>query len=121
VDHRHAVDRLVEIFDDRLRSDQGCSLVRFDNNRRFAGGIEIDELVALLPRVLANELMADSLLGQDEPDLAGKGAERELEELPQGRAALAYGRGRSSASDNSDRAYLRLPASVTSGRPSNRA
>ena len=39
----------------------------------------------LLPRVLAHQLMADALLGEDEADLAGKGAQRELEELPHAR------------------------------------
>ena len=96
-------------------------LVRLDHDRRFSGRIQVDELVALLPRIFAHQLMADALLRQDQADLARKGAQRKLEELPHGRAALAYGRGPSSASDNSDRAYLRLPASVTSERPSNRA
>ena len=69
------------------------------------GRVQVDELVALLPRVFAHQLMADAFLGQDQPDLARKGAERELEELPHGAAALARGGDASSASDRSDRAY----------------
>jgi hypothetical protein len=33
--------------------------------------------------------MPDALLGEDQPDLARKGAQRELEELPHGGGALA--------------------------------
>ena len=68
VDHRHAVDRLIEIFDDGLRTDQGNALVGLDH-RRLAGRVQVDELVALLPGVLAHQLMADALLGEDEPYL----------------------------------------------------
>ena len=84
VDHRHPVDRLVEIFDDRLRPDQRDALVGLDHHRRFARRVQVDELVALFPRVLAHQLMADAFLGKDQPDLARKGAQRELEELPHG-------------------------------------
>ena len=91
MDHRHSVDGLIEIFDDRLRPDQGDALVGVDHDRRFAGGVEVDELVAALPRVLAHQLRGDSLLGQDEPDLARKGTQRELEELPHGAGSFSGG------------------------------
>jgi len=61
---------LIEIFDDRLRADERDALVGLDHHRSFARGVQIDELVALLPRVLAHQLMPDPLLGEDEPDLA---------------------------------------------------
>src|SRR6185503_12660126 len=86
------------------------ALVGLDHHRSLAGGIEVDELVALLPRVLAHQLMADAFFREHQTDLAGKGAERELEELPHGGAALARGRGASSAWDNSDRAGSRAHA-----------
>ena len=89
MDHRHAVDCLVEIFDDRLRSDKRDALVGLDHRRSFARRVQIHELVALLPWVLAHQLMADALLCEHEPNLARKGAQRELEELPHGAAALA--------------------------------
>ena len=89
MDHRHTVDRLIEIFDDRLRSYQGDALVGLDHDRSFPGRIEVDELVTLFPWVFAHQLMADALLCENEPDLARKRAERELEELPHGGAALA--------------------------------
>ena len=56
VDHRHPVDRLVEIFDDRLRTDQGDALVGLDHHRRLARRVQVDELVPLLPRVLPHQL-----------------------------------------------------------------
>ena len=71
------------------RADQRRPRLAVDQDRRFAGGIEVDELVPLLPWVLAHQLMPHALLGEDEANLAGKGAERELEELPHGGAALA--------------------------------
>ena len=75
------------------------------------GRVQVDELVALLPRVLAHQLMADALLGEDQADLARKGAERELEELPHGAAALAAsGAVRLALRDRSDRAYSRARA-----------
>ncbi len=89
MDHGHAVDRLVEIFDDRLRPDQGDALVRIDHHRSLARGVQVDELVAFLPGILAHQLVADALLREDQADLARKGAQRELEELPHGVGALA--------------------------------
>jgi len=70
VDHRHAVDRLIEIFDDRLRADQRDALIGLDHHRRLARRIQVDELVPLLPRVLAHQLMADALLREDKPNLS---------------------------------------------------
>ena len=89
MDHRHPVDGLVQIFNDGLGADQGDALVRLDHHRRFARRIEVHELVTTLPRILAHQLMADALLGEDESDLARKGAQRELEELPHRAGALA--------------------------------
>src|SRR5260221_10120341 len=109
VDHGHAVDGLVEIFDDRLRADEGDRLVGLDHHRSFTSGVQVHELVSALPRIFAHQLMADAFLGEDEPDLARKGAEGELEELPHGAAALAAKAGASSGEDRSDRAYWRLP------------
>ena len=47
-------------------------------------GIEVHELVAPLPRIFAHQLVADALFGEDQADLARKGTERELEQLPHG-------------------------------------
>jgi len=79
VDHRHAVDGLVEIFDDRLAPDQGHALVLFDQHRGFASGIEVDELIAPFPRIFAHKFVRDALFSEDEADLAREGTERELE------------------------------------------
>ena len=49
------------------------------------GSASLPDLVGLV----AHELVADAFLGEHEPDLPGKRAERELEELPHGGAALA--------------------------------
>ena len=58
-------------------------------HRRLAGGVQVDELVAPLPRIFAHQLVRDALLGEHQADLAREGAERELEQLPHGAAALA--------------------------------
>src|SRR5207237_2227906 len=104
VDHRHAIDGFVEIFDDWLRPDQRHALVRLDHHRGFARRVQVDELVALLPWVFPHQFMAYAFLGKDQPDLPRKGAKRELEKLPHGGAALAAGCRASSAWDRSDRA-----------------
>src|SRR5437763_10212009 len=109
VDHRHSIHGLIKIFDHWLRADKIDPLVRLNHHRSFTGGVQVHELVAAFPRVLAHQFMADTLLGEDQADLARKGAERELEELPHGAAALAAKAGASSGEDRSDRAYSPLP------------
>ena len=74
---------------DRLAADQDDAGLAVDQHRRLAGRVQVDELVAPLPRIFAHQLMRDALLAEDQPDLAGKGTERELVQLPHGRAALA--------------------------------
>jgi hypothetical protein len=86
VDHRHPVDRLVEIFDDWLRTNQGNALVRIDHDGRLTRRVQIDELIALFPWVFAYQLVTDALLGEHKPYLARKGAKGKLEELPHGEA-----------------------------------
>ena len=107
MDHRHSIHGLIKIFDHWLRADKIDPLVRLNHHRSFTGGVQVHELVAAFPRVLAHQFMADTLLGEDQADLARKGAERELEELPHGAAALAAKGRASSAADRSDRAYSR--------------
>jgi hypothetical protein len=68
-----------------LRIDQHDAARFLDQHRCPAGGIEVGELVALKPGRLADQLMGDALLGQHQPDLARKGTEGELVELPHGR------------------------------------
>src|SRR4051794_714781 len=121
VDHRHAIDRLIQIFDDMLRTDESHHLFGLDHERRLAGGVQVVKLVAFLPRVLAHQLVADTLFREDKPDLARKRAQGELEKLPHEGAALADGRGASSASDRSDRAYSRPPVRATSAPLSDRS
>ena len=70
MDHRHPIHRLIEIFDDGLRPDQGHRLIRLDHHRGLARRVQVDELVALLPRVLADQFMPDALFRQDQADLA---------------------------------------------------
>jgi len=65
VDHRHSVDGLVEIFDDRLRANERDALVGLDHDRGLTSGIEVHELVAALPRILAHQLMRNALLAED--------------------------------------------------------
>ncbi len=89
VDHRHAVDRLVEIFADRLASDQHRACCLVDQHRGLAGGVQIDKFVAPLPRIFAHQLMRYAFLAKHQPDLAREGTKRELEQLPHGGAALA--------------------------------
>ena len=84
VDHRHLVDRLVEIFDDRLAPDQRDPRRAVDQHRGFAGGIEVDILVAPLPRIFAHQLMRHALFAEHEADLARERTKRELEQLPHG-------------------------------------
>ncbi len=79
-DHRRLVDRLFEIFADHVRIAQ--RQLPLHHHRRLAGGVEVDELVALQPGRFADQLIAHALLAEHQPDLAGKGAERELEEVP---------------------------------------
>ena len=71
------------------RADERDALVGLDHHRRLAGRVQVDELVALLPRILAHQLVADALLGEDQPDLARKRAQRELEELPHGAGSFS--------------------------------
>ena len=84
VQHGRLVDGLVEIFDDRLAADQRQAEVGFDQHRGLARRIEVDELVAPLPRIFAHQFMRDALFAKHEPDLAREGAQRELEQLPHG-------------------------------------
>src|SRR4029453_9795511 len=81
---------------------------------RLASRVQVDELIALLPRVLAHELMPNPLLGEDKSDLARKWAQRELEQLPHRVPALALRRAASSAWDSRAAAYLRPLARATS-------
>ena len=60
----------------------GDALVGIDHHRGLAGGVEVDELVALLPRVFAHQLMRDSLFRKDQSDLPRKRAQRELKQFP---------------------------------------
>ena len=53
---------------------------------------KIDEFVAAFPRRFAHQLIADTLLAQQKPDLARKGTERELVELPHAYRIAAGGR-----------------------------
>ena len=92
VDHRLALDRLLEIFGDRIAVDQHLPATLVDHHRGAAGGVEVDELVAPLPRRLAQQFIADPLFAQQKPDLAGKGTKRKLIELPHGFDIAAAGR-----------------------------
>ena len=60
------------------------ALVGLDHHRSLARGVEVHELVAAFPRILAHELVANALLSQDQADLARERTERELEQLPHG-------------------------------------
>ena len=64
--------------------DQRDALVGLDHHRGFARGIEVHELVTPLPRAFAHQLVTDALFGKDQPHLARKRTERELEQLPHG-------------------------------------
>ena len=93
VEHRRLVDRLVEIFADRLASDQGQAKLGLDQHRGLARRIEVHELVASLPRIFAHQFMRHALLAEHQANLARKGTERELEQLPHG-ACFNAGSGR---------------------------
>ncbi len=51
-------------------------------HRRLAGGAQLHEAVAPLPRSLGDELDRNPLLGALEADLAAERTEREVMELP---------------------------------------
>src|SRR3546814_20957844 len=49
---------------------------------RAARRIHVEEFIPLQPRGLAHQIIADPLFAEQEPDLARKGTERKLIELP---------------------------------------
>src|SRR3546814_2481486 len=65
-----------------------------DHHRGASGGVEVDELVAAFPRRFAHQFISDALFAQQKTDLARKGTERELIELPHGSGIAAAEIGR---------------------------
>src|SRR3546814_16686457 len=55
---------------------------RISHHRRAARRIHVEEFIPLQPRGLAHQIIADPLFAEPEPDLARKGPERKLIELP---------------------------------------
>src|SRR3546814_19097780 len=55
---------------------------RISHHRRAARRIHVEEFIPLQPRGLAHQIIADPLFAEQEPDLARKGTERKLIELP---------------------------------------
>src|SRR5690606_18131941 len=63
-----------------------------DHHRGAARRVQIDEFVAPLPRRFAHQFVTHALFAQQKADLARKGTERELIELPHASGIAAAGR-----------------------------
>src|SRR3546814_9397312 len=74
--------RISDWSSDVCSSDLQQVLIRIGHHRRLPGRVHVEEFVAALPRRFAHEFVPHALFAEQEPDLARKGAKRELIELP---------------------------------------
>ena len=72
--HGGELDGFLEELGDRSAVDEHRAAPGLDRHGDLARGVEIDEFIAAIPGVLADELVGDALLAEEQADLAGEGA-----------------------------------------------
>ena len=81
-DHRVGRNGLIDIFADRDRVRQSDVTFRVAHHRRPSGRVHMQKVVALLPRVFANEAVGDAFFPEQQTNFARKGTKRILMEMP---------------------------------------